>query len=289
MLLKVLQWNILDPSYPMEKFKPDCPANLLTWSTRKIKIEDIITREQPDIICLCEVDEEQKIKINSRIYDVHYMRKKDNPQGLLVAVKRQTAKITKVLKEYFTPPAGQQINQNYLYLEVETKDKFKFALATSHFKAGRDSGEQRLSQAKQMAALLTPKKMPQLVLGDFNAEVSEPSIQHLITSLDLKSVNPELFTAFKLVEGQGITTKKIDYVLHSFEFKLISSLNFQKQYSPKNDTCIFKKYPSDHVATVAVFETVWLQSPNIQSGAQVSLKRQNNVRENFSVKKLKVS
>lgn len=257
MLLKVLQFNTLDATYDVERFLPICPAAPLEWKNRKERIEKLISDEKPDVICLCEVHSDFPVSIDLEEYTVDYLRKGNSFQGLLVAVNNKKLKIRKTLKEFFSTRQGELQNQNYFYLELETlESRFVFALFSSHLKAGERFKAERLSQAMDIVGMVTTSTLPHIVLGDFNAEPNERSIKHIMDYLELKSVNPDLFTAFKVKSPENIIKKKVDYVLYSRDFHLVSSSNYQSKCANTENKFFFDYYPSDHIPTVAVFGVV---------------------------------
>lgn len=262
MLLKVLQWNVLDATYPMEKFRPFCDASVLAWPRRKHAIETLIAREQPDVVCLSEVHEEHPVDLGPD-YDTHYMRKNLSQQGLFVGVRRARVQLKKIQKKFYKTFRENLENQNYFYLELEA-DGFRFALGTTHLKAGRGAQEQRLYETIELVSVMTQSGLPQLIVGDLNAERSERNVKHIFESLDLQSVNPELFTSLRLADGGRVQLKKIDYFFYSPQFELIAASNYQHDYNPSSDRCFFDKYPSDHIPTVATFKTPGAEVENAQ-------------------------
>lgn len=184
--LKLVSWNILAPSYaPHTKYPWSQPIHL-SWSYRRAKIVELLQSEEPDIICLQEVE-------------LAYL------DGLTEDLPQYTAIVQNVTRGH--PIANvillgpewhvcaAESRSRALIAVVET-DGQHLLVASVHLEAGNGQEETRFYQVQSLMKRLQHQAMdyfeptqqtpPLVLVGDFNMRHSSP-VYHLLSEGQLPS------------------------------------------------------------------------------------------------------
>ncbi|XP_036337943.1 nocturnin-like isoform X3 [Rhagoletis pomonella] len=189
--IRVLQWNILSQTLGQNNDGfVRCPEEALTWENRKFLIVQEILQNNPDIICLQEVDHFKFLQtiLGTQNYEGIFFPKPDSPclyieenngpDGCAIFYKRDKFELknfdTRILEVWRV-----QSNQVAIVVNLAVKATGKeFCVCTTHLKARHGSllsklrneqGRDLLRFVKQFAT-----QRPVLICGDFNAEPTEP-------------------------------------------------------------------------------------------------------------------
>lgn len=255
--MRVLQWNILadslsgaDPNlggFTHEGANRDS----LGWERRRGLILEIISRENPDLICLEEVDHPEMMdNLKEWRYVFHQVAGKSH--GILLAWRHSRFRPYKI-KWVLLPPTQLL---GIVYLEDRERN-FGIQLMGSHLKADKD-GESELIRAKQM------EKIIEFVTGE----------RQTFLGLDMNSCPHETDwapplcyeTALKrfrsacldTLGAEPVTTCKLRKtpVRHCIDYVLYTKGGFLPTRCKVEDRGMVPNfdYPSDHYHVVVDFE-----------------------------------
>ncbi|XP_034484503.1 nocturnin isoform X6 [Drosophila innubila] len=199
--IRLLQWNILSQTLGQHNDGfVRCPEEALTWQHRKYLIVQEILQNQPDVVCLQEVDHFKFLQtvLGSQNYagiffpkpdsPCLYIEQNNGPDGCALFYKKDKLQLmgydTRILEVWRV-----QSNQVAIAARLQLKATGKeFCVCTTHLKARRgallaklrnEQGRDLIRFVKQFAG-----ESPLLLCGDFNAEPIEP-IYATILSCDL--------------------------------------------------------------------------------------------------------
>ncbi|XP_015022796.2 nocturnin isoform X4 [Drosophila mojavensis] len=199
--IRLLQWNILSQTLGQHNDGfVRCPDEALTWQHRRYLIVQEILQNQPDVVCLQEVDHFKFLQtvLGSQNYDGIFFPKPDSPclyieenngpDGCAIFYKRDKLQLlgydTRILEVWRV-----QSNQVAIAARLQLKASGReFCVCTTHLKARHgallaklrnEQGRDLIRFVKQFAG-----ESPLLLCGDFNAEPIEP-IYATILSCDL--------------------------------------------------------------------------------------------------------
>ncbi|SPP83472.1 nocturnin isoform X2 [Drosophila guanche] len=189
--IRLLQWNILSQTLGQHNDGfVRCPEEALDWQHRKYLIVQEILQNQPDVICLQEVDHFKFLQtvLGSQNYagiffpkpdsPCLYIEQNNGPDGCAVFYKRDKLQLmgydTRVLEVWRV-----QSNQVAIAARLQLKSSGReFCVCTTHLKARHgallaklrnEQGRDLMRFVKQFAG-----ETPLLLCGDFNAEPIEP-------------------------------------------------------------------------------------------------------------------
>ncbi|XP_016950337.1 nocturnin isoform X3 [Drosophila biarmipes] len=189
--IRLLQWNILSQTLGQHNDGfVRCPEEALTWEHRKYLIVQEILQNQPDVICLQEVDHFKFLQtvLGSQNYEGIFFPKPDSPclyieqnngpDGCAIFYKRDKLQLqgydTRIL-EVWRVQSNQVAIAARLRMRASGRE---FCVATTHLKARHgallaklrnEQGRDLIRFVKQFAG-----ETPLLLCGDFNAEPVEP-------------------------------------------------------------------------------------------------------------------
>ena len=271
-------FSALSASSPTENFIR-CPPKALQWSKRKLRSLQGILTHDPDIIALEEVDHFEDYFLPSLRelgYEGLFTAKKDSPclkfpnnagpDGCALFYDKERFSLVNHKEVTLTDSNGISTNQVALIANLFDKVQCRtLCCAVTHLKAKEDYMELRCSQAaellKNISACLTEDKSA-LVLGDFNAEPTEPVCglmeqnQHLCMRnayVSATGSHPE-FTTWK-VRPDKEDKHTIDYVLHTQNLSVTGCLKVPENDSISDVGLPCLRYPSDHLSLV--FDFSW--------------------------------
>ncbi|XP_029715055.2 nocturnin isoform X3 [Aedes albopictus] len=189
--LRIFQWNMLSQTLGMHNDGfVRCPVEALTWECRRYQVIQEIVQNDPDIICLQEVDHFkflQKI-LATQNYDGVFFPKPDSPclyindnngpDGCAVFYKKDRLELlnhfTRILEVWRV-----QSNQVAIAALFRTRDtNQEICVTTTHLKARKGAllSKLRNEQGKDLLYFIdgVADKRPVILCGDFNAEPIEP-------------------------------------------------------------------------------------------------------------------
>ncbi|XP_017036727.2 nocturnin isoform X1 [Drosophila kikkawai] len=189
--IRLLQWNILSQTLGQHNDGfVRCPEEALTWEHRKYLIVQEILQNQPDVICLQEVDHFKFLQtvLGSQNYagiffpkpdsPCLYIEQNNGPDGCAIFYKRDKLQLqgydTRILEVWRV-----QSNQVAIAARLRLRSSGReFCVCTTHLKARHgallaklrnEQGRDLIRFVKQFAG-----ETPLLLCGDFNAEPVEP-------------------------------------------------------------------------------------------------------------------
>ncbi|XP_055599192.1 nocturnin isoform X2 [Uranotaenia lowii] len=220
--LRIFQWNMLSQTLGMHNDGfVRCPIDALTWDCRRYQIIQEIVQNDPDIICLQEVDHFkflQKILATQNYAGVFfpkpdspclYINGNNGPDGCAVFYKQDRLEMvnyfTRVLEVWRV-----QSNQVAIAALFRTRDtKQEICVTTTHLKARKGAllSKLRNEQGKDLLGFIdgVAERRPVIVCGDFNAEPIEPIYS---TVLNYKPLG--LSSAYSDLLAQELASGRID-------------------------------------------------------------------------------
>ena len=258
-----------------------CPDTALSWGYRKDRIFEELSRYQPHILCLEEVDFYETLKetmaeanfkgIFKAKPDSPCLYTPDNmgPDGCAMFYKEDKLELLHSDKICLTNDSGYKTNQVAIICEFKLKGDGKaktFFTAVTHLKAKSGYEEVRHQQGKSLLKYLQDKvhPHPMIVCGDFNGSPTEPVYSEFKnSSLNLISVYSHLtsdgqevaYTTWKIRGEKGgkksDTCKTIDYMWYSKDKIMVSSiLDIPSEEEIGEGRLPSMAYPSDHLSLV---------------------------------------
>uniref|UniRef100_A0A0K8TQZ4 Nocturnin n=1 Tax=Tabanus bromius TaxID=304241 RepID=A0A0K8TQZ4_TABBR len=201
--IRILQWNILSQSLGQNNDGfVQCPDEALTWENRKYLIVQEIIQNNPDVVCLQEVDHFKFLErvLGSQNYSgvffpkpdspCLYIQENNGPDGCAIFYKRDKFDLinfdTRILEVWRV-----QSNQVAVALNLRVIETGKeITVCTTHLKArnGQLLAKLRNEQGKDLLRFVNnfAQNRPVLLCGDFNAEPTEPVYN---TVLNHKALN----------------------------------------------------------------------------------------------------
>lgn len=226
--LRILQWNILSQTLGQSNDGfVSCPDEALTWDCRKYQIVQEIIQNDPDIVCLQEVDHFNFLKtiLSTQNYDgiffpkpdspCLYVKENNGPDGCAIFFKKSKYEITnyatRVLEVWRVQSNQVAISANFKNLETGKE----FCISTTHLKArhGALLSKLRNEQGKDLMEFVSSvaEDRPLILCGDFNAEPIEPVYSTILNnkSLGLSSAYSDLLALNKSVKDEETTSSSI--------------------------------------------------------------------------------
>lgn len=212
--LRIFQWNMLSQTLGMHNDGfIKCPVDALTWECRRYQVIQEIVQNDPDIVCLQEVDHFkflQKILATQNYEGVFfpkpdspclYINDNNGPDGCAVFYKRDRLELlnhfTRVLEVWRV-----QSNQVAIAALFRTRDtNQEICVTTTHLKARKGAllSKLRNEQGKDLLGFVdaVADKRPVILCGDFNAEPIEPIYSTVLNykPLGLTSAYSDLLAA----------------------------------------------------------------------------------------------
>lgn len=209
--LRIFQWNMLSQTLGMHNDGfVRCPMDALTWECRRYQVIQEIVQNDPDIICLQEVDHFkflQKILATQNYEGVFfpkpdspclYINDNNGPDGCAVFYKKDRLELinhfTRILEVWRV-----QSNQVAIAALFRTRDtNQEICVTTTHLKARKGAllSKLRNEQGKDLLSFINgvAEKRPVILCGDFNAEPIEPIYSTVLnySPLGLASAYSEL-------------------------------------------------------------------------------------------------
>ncbi|XP_055550964.1 nocturnin isoform X2 [Wyeomyia smithii] len=189
--LRIFQWNMLSQTLGMNNDGfVRCPVDALTWECRRYQVIQEIVQNDPDIVCLQEVDHFKFIQkiLATQNYEGVFFPKPDSPclyihgnngpDGCAVFFKKDRLELinhfTRVLEVWRV-----QSNQVAIAALFRTRDtNQEICVTTTHLKARKGAllSKLRNEQGKDLLYFIDgiAQKRPVILCGDFNAEPVEP-------------------------------------------------------------------------------------------------------------------
>lgn len=233
----------------------------------------------PDIIALEEVDHFEDFFLPSLQklgYEGLFVAKRESPclkfannsgpDGCALFYDRDRFSLQKHRDISLKDSSGEITNQVALMVNLFDKIQGKtLCAAVTHLKAKEGHEDLRLSQGKSLLQSISEcigDDKAVIVLGDFNAEPSEPVCKLMEDNqyLRMKNAyvtatgkNPE-FTTWKIRPGKEVK-HSIDYVWYSENLNVTGCLEILESDGVPEECCPCLQYPSDHFSLV--FDFCW--------------------------------
>ncbi|XP_055912184.1 nocturnin isoform X3 [Eupeodes corollae] len=197
--IRLFQWNILSQTLGQNNDGfVRCPEEALTWDHRKYLIVQEILQNNPDVICLQEVDHFKFLEnvLGSQNYGGIFFPKPDSPclyieqnngpDGCAIFYKRDKFEL-KNFETHVLEVWRVQSNQVAIAATLEIKATGKeIVVCTTHLKARHGSllSKLRNEQGKDLVRFVKnfAGKRPIMICGDFNAEPIEPVYSTILSS-----------------------------------------------------------------------------------------------------------
>jgi len=197
--IRILQWNILSQSLGQNNDNfVCCPDEALTWESRKYLIVQEIIQNDPDIICLQEVDHFKFLQciLATQNYEgifypkpdspCLYINENNGPDGCAIFYKANKFDVinheTRVLEVWRIQSNQVAIAVNFRVRETNQE----LTVCTTHLKArhGALLAKLRNEQGKDLLKFVhsVAENRPILMCGDFNAEPNEPIYSTIINN-----------------------------------------------------------------------------------------------------------
>jgi len=261
--LKLVQFNTLADTFAGPHFLNVKDANILKWETRKDQIINAITLDNPDVICLEEVDHYSDFFLpilQQKGYAGTFVKKPSNSSNDGLALFYKTNRL-KLITEQFILYEGQNQNAIITIFDVihEGTAKQRVCICATHLKAKSGFAEVRANEVKQLIKeISTHSHLPTIICGDFNDSPASASyklmIDHGLSSayaISSGGTEPP-FTTYKEYEA-GEKKHTIDYIFFTKNtLELVSVLELIPESSlPTKLPC--SGWPSDHLSLHASF------------------------------------
>jgi len=287
---KLMQWNILAQALSTGKDNfVRCPSGALVWEWRRLRILEEILINNPDVLCMQEVD--HYAFFNSMLgalgYSGIFFPKPDSPalytentngpDGCAIFYKESSIEIlnqeTIVLKK---SNDGILTNQVSVIITFHLRrdhaenasTKQKITVATTHLKAKSGWDSLRHMQGQYLLDYLSQHYADNaiIVCGDFNAECSEPVYAAYANSpLNFNSAYKQLgdsqeeplYTTWKFrgkADGEVEVRHTIDYIWYQpRHLALHSVMDIPSEEALGSGKLPSYAFPSDHLSLAAEF------------------------------------
>ncbi|XP_075159935.1 NADP/NADPH phosphatase nocturnin isoform X2 [Haematobia irritans] len=201
--IRLLQWNLLSQTLGQNNDGfIRCPDEALTWENRKFLIVQEILQNNPDILCLQEVDHFKFLQtiLGSQNYEGIFFPKPDSPclyiednngpDGCAIFFKRDKFELrnfdTRILEVWRV-----QSNQVAIAVNLAIKQTGReICVCTTHLKARHGSllSKLRNEQGRDLIRFVKPFAGDRalIICGDFNAEPTEPVYSTILNCEFLK-------------------------------------------------------------------------------------------------------
>jgi len=234
--LKVLTWNMMHPDFGDSKRFPYCSSENLSWSYRKVKIEDIVNKLEPDIVCAQELqyDELPDLKGFEWILALNKKRRKEIKQGkrpLLCGIAFRTEQFEKTLETITT--------SRTLTVRLKQKEnEYPVCISTVHLPA------ERKEQKEEDRINHLSKPLGDIVTGDFNDFPGTKTVKYL---QEKKEPYTNVYDVLQQPSSTCYIDKVVDYMFFrgSWHPVQLSWSNMKKIPS--------KVVPSDHGWVMTTF------------------------------------
>ncbi|KAI8114950.1 Nocturnin [Lucilia cuprina] len=227
--IRLLQWNLLSQTLGQNNDGfVRCPEEALTWENRKFLIVQEILQNNPDIICLQEVDHYKFLQniLGTQNYEGIFFPKPDSPclyieenngpDGCAIFYKRDKFELknfdTRILEVW-------RVQSNQVAIAANLKIKAtgrEICVCTTHLKARHGSllSKLRNEQGRDLIRFVKQFAGDRAVMlcGDFNAEPIEPVYSTILNCefLKLSSAYSDIRAESDECNNENITKDKLD-------------------------------------------------------------------------------
>ena len=259
-MIKILQWNILDPKLAEGGYFVKTPKKDLNWENRQKRIKEILDDFNPDIACLEEVQYEKDLfKFFPEGYQYFYIEKGSKlTHGNFLCFNSNKFELLEQNSISFKNDDNTDMSQNFIHCKLFYKiEKKEINILMSHFKA-KNNPEIQKQQSLQLINFIKNKKLKNIIIcGDFNCIETTDSQKLILKQLPVKSFRPNIFTTYKFTKKIDLPAikRKIDYIYYDYNFfSLKNGWSFDKEVEQFEFACPNKICPSDHLPLFAEFE-----------------------------------
>lgn len=253
--LRVMSFNVRMPS-------PQDGDNL--WAKRRDLFCETVTKYAPDVMGTQELFKEQGDYIVSKLPEYAWFgvsrRGNQTDEHMGVFYRKSALKLEGSgnfwLSETPDVPGSSAWDMSLPRMATwgvfRTKSGLRFLYVNTHFAHRREDGEARLKSAQVIRKWIESRKekLPVVLTGDFNTGAGTPPYQELTAIMkdswlvsDWRSGPEGTFHGFKGKPGEA----RIDWILFDAPWKVAET----RAVDDNRDG----RYPSDHFAVLAVFDT----------------------------------
>lgn len=253
--LRVMSFNVRYPS-------PQDGADV--WANRKDLLCDTVKKYAPDVMGTQELFKEQGDYIVSRLPEYAWFgvsrRGNEKDEYMGVFYRKSALRLEDSgnfwLSETPDVPGSSAWNMSLPRMATwgvfRTKSGLRFLYINTHFAHRREDGEARLKSAQVIRKWIESRKekLPVVLTGDFNTGAGTPPYQELTAIMKdawlvsaWRSGPERTFHGFKGKPGEA----RIDWILFDAPWKVAET----RAVDDNRDG----RYPSDHFAVLAVFDT----------------------------------
>ncbi|XP_065359369.1 nocturnin isoform X2 [Calliphora vicina] len=227
--IRLLQWNLLSQTLGQNNDGfVRCPEEALTWENRKFLIVQEILQNNPDIVCLQEVDHYKFLQsiLGTQNYEGIFFPKPDSPclyieenngpDGCAIFYKRDKFELknfdTRILEVWRVQSNQVAIAAN---LKLKTTGR-EICVCTTHLKARHGSllSKLRNEQGRDLIRFVKQFAGDRAVVlcGDFNAEPIEPVYSTILNCefLKLSSAYSDIRAESDECNNESISKDKLD-------------------------------------------------------------------------------
>jgi endonuclease/exonuclease/phosphatase family metal-dependent hydrolase len=253
--LRIVTFNV---RYPASGDGPDI------WDNRRDLLVDTVRKHAPDVMGTQELFKLQGDYIVSKLPEYAWfgVSRRGNEQDEYMGVFYKKSALTLEdsgnfwLSESPSEPGSIAWNMSLPRMATwgvfKTRSGLRFLYVNTHFAHRGEDGEARLNSARLIRKWIEsrPEKLPVVLTGDFNTGSGTPPYAELTTLLKdswtvaSKKSGPEgTFHGFKGKPGAA----RIDWILFNAPWTVPQARSIDDNRDGR--------YPSDHFAVLAVFET----------------------------------
>lgn len=275
--LRVCTFNLLADGLAQNGGFIRCPADALSWETRKPLLLAELARCHADVVCLQEVNRLAELMDSLPGYTAAFLPKRFSPctelgfPGDGVALLYAPARLEPLSEPHthgFVLADGSASPRGVLLQAFVDKSSSRaLVVACTHLKA-KNFDDVREAEATQVLAELERfvvalgRPCDVLLCGDFNTVLDSPALRAVLahTPRRLQNVQfpPGHFTTWKWrgSEGGAESEKKlsIDHIFYSEGLRPVSLLSAPADDAVGPGALPCARYGSDHLAQLAVFE-----------------------------------
>ena len=259
--VRVMSFNILADSKQKEEEWSATPEDVLDWSKRRLRLLEILLREEPDVICLQELDlKESTSCLDPELSSAGY-------QGVFAKLTPPATDSCGIFfrQSRFTVLEEADAGYAVAVLLKEVKSQELFVVASAHLKAGKTEAAEKQRREQLISLLEILSRMSRSAQGiilacDLNAvstedeKIGKPlaytaALSHelmLRSSYAESSKEPD-FTTWKL-RPKGEVKRTIDYIFHSPSLCPAALLKLPEPSEMPQERLPSHSYPSDHLA-----------------------------------------
>lgn len=231
------------------------PDGMDAWPNRREAAIGLVQKHSPDLLAVQEALDSQILELKAALPDHEVIgvgRDDGFTKGEYGAIFYRRSVLglreggTRWISDQPTKPGslgpGAQIPRVFSWGEFFWQGQ-RIVVLGAHW--DHQSAEARLLGARQMREFAEARKLPSLLMGDFNCTLGDPPLEHLKQGKWVPALPSEgprgTFTGFDLQSDGG---KMIDFIVSSPEWRVVS-VGIDRSKTPGG------RWPSDHFPVIA--------------------------------------